>query len=416
MMPADTRSTRSRRFRLVWTSDALSAFGSQVSGLVIPLVALTALGASSIQVGALVAATWLPWVVLGLPMGVWVDTHDRRRLALVTSLIRAVLLIIPVILGVLGILSMFVLLGIALALGTLSVIGETASQSLLPLVVDKEYLVRANARLQGVRAVLQVAAPAAGGALVQAFSGPFALLLDSACCTGSAVALGRIRLDEAQNRGHLERRRPMAEAREGLAWLLRGKVFRAGLVVTASSNLTISAFTVLSLIYLTQELGLQGLWIGVLLAAGSVGAVIAAAGVGTLAARVGQGPVMRWSLLLTSVVALVVGLSGPGPRVIFFGIAQFSLMGGAVTFGILWVSYRQETVPVSVLGRVTACSRAISYASVPLGGLVGGAIGQAWRPGTGLTVVLLVNVLPALWFAAHTRALLRGRVLQIESV
>ena len=69
---------RDRDFRLLWAGESVSSVGSAVTVVALPLVAVTELHASAFAVSLLVAAAWLPWLLLGLPAGAWVDRLPRR--------------------------------------------------------------------------------------------------------------------------------------------------------------------------------------------------------------------------------------------------------------------------------------------------------------------------------------------------
>ena len=100
--PAPSRASRERRhdrpgpvappiagngnFRLLWFGEGVSVLGSMTTAVVVPLVAVTAFGAGAAWMGLLTAAAWLPWLVVGLPAGAWIDRADARRVMIAADL------------------------------------------------------------------------------------------------------------------------------------------------------------------------------------------------------------------------------------------------------------------------------------------------------------------------------------------
>ncbi len=147
---------RQRDFRLFWTGESISEVGNSVTIVVIPLVAIDTLHTSTFVVTLLTAMVWLPWVVVGIPAGAWVDRLPPRPVMLVA--------------------------------GAASVFFNSACQVLLPGVVDEADLTEGNAKLLGSREVAQIGGPGLGGLLAQAAGPVTGLLADavsfavSFCC------------------------------------------------------------------------------------------------------------------------------------------------------------------------------------------------------------------------------------------
>src|SRR5207237_2480146 len=80
----------------LWSAQTISMFGTEVTNLALPLTAVLTLRVTPAQMGLLVAAERMPFVLFGLLIGVWVDRVRRRRLLLVSGVILPlVLLTIP---------------------------------------------------------------------------------------------------------------------------------------------------------------------------------------------------------------------------------------------------------------------------------------------------------------------------------
>src|SRR4051812_37801922 len=97
-------------FLRLWTADTISQAGTQISMIALPLVAVKALDASTLQVGMLTAAETAAFLLIGLPAGAWVDRLRRRPIMVAADWGRAALLgSIPVasVIGALSILQLY---------------------------------------------------------------------------------------------------------------------------------------------------------------------------------------------------------------------------------------------------------------------------------------------------------------------
>jgi MFS family permease len=138
-----------RDFRLLWLGETTSSLGNTVTTVVTPLTAVTLLGANPLAVGVLNAAAWLPWLVIGLPAGAWVDRLRRRPIMLAADFVSLALFAGILVAAWQGVLSLPLLMVVALLGGTASVFFSTAYRALLPSLVAREDLLEGNSKLQG---------------------------------------------------------------------------------------------------------------------------------------------------------------------------------------------------------------------------------------------------------------------------
>src|SRR6266480_1780361 len=170
---------RHHNFVRLWTAAGISAAGSQVTLLALPLTAILVLQASAFEVAALATAATLPNLALGIPAGIWLDRVPRRRVMITADFGRdAVLASVPVA-YLFGMLSLPQLYLVALIGGSLNVLFEIASGAYLPSVVPRAQLVDANAKLQTAIVGAQAVGPSIGGALVTLLSAPMAIVVDA---------------------------------------------------------------------------------------------------------------------------------------------------------------------------------------------------------------------------------------------
>ena len=170
---------RERDFLRLWAGQSVSMVGSQVSSLALPLVAIVLLHASTFEVAALGVVEFLPFVVLTLPAGVWVDRLRRRPILVGADWGRAaVLASIPLAYGIGG-LTLGQLFACGFLTGVFTVFFDVAYQSYLPSLVARENVMEGNAKLEFSRAGSQVAGPSIAGALIGAFTAAWAVLVDA---------------------------------------------------------------------------------------------------------------------------------------------------------------------------------------------------------------------------------------------
>jgi MFS family permease len=187
---------RDADFRRLWAGMTVSRLGSSVAGVATPLIAVQVLDASAFAVSLLTAAAWLPWLLVGLPAGAWIDRVTRRPVMLVSDLVSATLVLSVPLAAWAGRLTMAHLLAVTLLLGASTVFFTVAWTAYLPAMFAKDDLVRANSALQGTESAAQVAGPALGGLLFAAVSAVAGLVLDAVSFLVSAVSLWRIRRAE----------------------------------------------------------------------------------------------------------------------------------------------------------------------------------------------------------------------------
>jgi MFS family permease len=181
-------------FRRLWLAQSISQFGTQVTQLALPLVAILILRVSPFEVAALGAIEFLPFVFFTLPAGAWVDRLARRKVLVVADLGRAAILGLVPLAAVTGVLAMWQLYAIGFAAGVLSVFFDVAYQAILPELVDRDRLAEGNSRLEIGRTAAWVLGPGIGGFLVGIFTAPIAILADALSYLGSAAFLIGIRV------------------------------------------------------------------------------------------------------------------------------------------------------------------------------------------------------------------------------
>src|SRR6478752_5061202 len=187
---------REPAFPRYWTAATISSFGTALTAVALPVLVVDVLHASPGQIGVISAAQFVPYAVLGLFAGVYVDRWRRRPVLVWASIGRSASLALIPVLWFAGVLQLWVLVVLLLLFGSFSVFGFAATQSLLPQLVDRRDLRLANGRLDQAEAVAQTAGPALGGALVALIGAPLAIAVDALTYVIDAALIAGMKLTE----------------------------------------------------------------------------------------------------------------------------------------------------------------------------------------------------------------------------
>ncbi|MER6580056.1 MFS transporter [Nonomuraea sp. NPDC001023] len=373
------------------TSHVGNELGANISRVALPLVAVVTLHAQPAQVALLSALQTAAFLVLGLPAGVWVDRMRRRRVMMVTDLARFVLLASIPLAAQLGVLSIGMMFAVAFLAGAAQVFNDVADQTYLPSLVSARQLGDGNSKLEVVRSGGFLAGPGVGGLLVQLVGAPFTMLATALGSLTSALFLSSIKTpDKPPATGEPE---PLLRGiGVGLRYVWRDRLLRMFAASSVMANLTVGAVLGLSVLFLAEEVGLAPALIGVLLMSGGFGGVAAGLLGALLARKVGTARITWLSLTVPAPFALLLPMTQADWRVAFFAVTSVALSWSSTLGTVGQVTYRQTTVPEQLLGRVNASFRSLTWASVPLGALLGGIVAQQFGVRTALWVFMIGRV------------------------
>ncbi len=178
-LPAARGLMRDRDFLKMFVSEGSAGMGAQVSLLALPLTAIVLLHARAVEVGAMAALGTLPYLLFGLPVGVWLERSRRRPVLLYSALGRAAVVAAVPVLWALGRLDVDVMYVVAFLVGLMTTFYDIAWQAYLPSLVGTARLHEASARLTLCDSGSQFIGPGLAGVLIKALSAPLALLVDA---------------------------------------------------------------------------------------------------------------------------------------------------------------------------------------------------------------------------------------------
>ena len=399
-------------FSFLLSGETISLFGSQVTAVLLPLVAVLVLDANKLVMGLLAAAGWAPVVIFGLVAGIIVDRHDTRRILICCNVVCVLALGTIPLLAWRDLLSIPVLVIVALVVGTAYVFFNIAFQTFVPDIVATDQLESANSRLELCRSTAQLLGPLAGGTLATAINPAYGLLIDAASYILATLTLLMVpRPARAASRPRAtvaEGGSLITSLKEGQRLVWRSRSLRLVVITGSSINIFIAGITALLVLYITRTLDLSAGFVGLALAVEGGGALLGALAYPRIAEKIGESGCIRFGIISMAVGGMLLPFAGLGVASVACVLVSRVFSGfGSPVVNIALVTLRQRITPPELLGRVNATARVGIMSSLPLGALLFGAVAQA------------TSVQDALWFAASGQIIvvmvLGSRVARIRN-
>jgi len=366
---------RDASYRRLWSSILISSLGGQITLLALPLTAAVLLHASPSQMGILTSMELLPFVLLSLPVGVWLDRVRKLPVYVAgEGLIALVLASVP--LGwALGWLSMPYMYAVSFTIGCVFVSAGTAAQIVLTQVVPRERLVEAHAKNALASSGAEVAGPGLAGALIKLTGAPFALLADALMLLLSVLILRGIRIQETVTRqaeSHFWR-----DLQDGLRFVARQPLLVSLSLSVGCWQLFHQCAMVVQILFATRTLGLNEHQVGLCYMGLGAGTVLASVFGNRISNRIGPGPSLVLGFAASGLGWLQLAFAPTGA----WGVASFVLMlmcfgVGAVLMFINFLALRQAVTPAPMLGRMTSTMRWLILLPAGPGALLGGYLGE----------------------------------------
>jgi MFS family permease len=357
----------------LWTSSGLSNLADGVFKIALPLLAVQLTQSPTLVAGLTVAAT-LPWLLFALTAGALADRLDRRKLMLWANLSRALLPVALVAVILLDFGSIWALYAVALMVGVAETLYDTSAQSIMPQVVHRDQLSRANGRLYAVELTTnQFIGPPLGGLLVAlgvvaGLAVPAALWL---------AAVGGLLLIPGAFRTERELKTTLRfDIAEGLRFLWNQKILRTLAVMTGVFNFASSAAFAVFVLFAVgpaSAMQLSEVEFGLLLTTSAVGAFV-----GSLVAERVEAKLGRSRSLTLTIFGAALFVGGPAVTDNPYVLGSLFFVGGVliVLWNVITVSLRQRIAPNRLLGRVNSAYRLLAWGTMPLGAAAGGLLAQ----------------------------------------
>ncbi len=372
-----------RNLTPIVAGQAISLLGDYIAFLTLPLL-VVARTDSPLALGQVAAAQIVPVLLFGFAAGVVLDRVRLRPTLISADLVRAAAFALLGLAVHTGAESLAMVIMVAFVVGSMSVLFDSGLQALLPTALPKELLVTANSRLQLAQTLAITLGPAAGGMLVS-FGGGFAVAFYVNAATFFVSALFLTRLRSLRAKRTSPRAKFVQELQAGLRFLWSERRLRSATIGAFAVNLTFAPLEALLVLLVTERIAGMFEWPGwlqtVFRAEAEVGvffalvALIASVGVALapkVARRLPLGRMFVVGVLLLGAGFIAVGFATSFWAVVPAGIA----MSGVAWVNVAFLTMRLKLTPDSLLGRVVAASRTVSFAGLPAGAIVGAAIAE----------------------------------------
>ncbi len=361
----------------LWVGQTVSQFGTYIAFLtmlfLVDSIHEAAGGGQTIDFSITYSLETAPTLLVGFVGGALLDRLHLRPVMITADLVRASMFFyLAANFGNYGLSTVFVA---AFLVGSMTTLFDGAMYSLIPALVPEEHLSDANSFVAASQQAMFALGPAAAGALAWASDGPeLGLFVNGLTFVVSAISLrwvGRV----AHHRDPSELRHNLIkEAVNGIRYLWSSKRLRITTIASAVPNFVIgfieATFVVLAFVVLEAETELE---VGILLAAVGVGGLIGALMAPSFTRRIGLGKTLVLGMSIAGLGLFAVMFTTFG----FLALAlQAGWMIGISVINIPLATIRQHYSHESMLGRVITASRAIGWATLPIGALVGGWLGN----------------------------------------
>ncbi|QDZ15361.1 MFS transporter [Humibacter ginsenosidimutans] len=364
-------------FAVFLTAETVSAAGSMVTMVALPLVAVQQLHASTLTVGLLEAVQWIPSVFLGLLLGALVDRNQRRcrSMMVAADIGRACTLGTIPLAGAFGMLTLPFLLVAATLTGFFTAFFQAAYAPYLRQLLPSDLFSAGNGYLQSGRSAARIAGPSLAGALVAIVGASTTITVDALSFILCSVALLTIAAPYAPPDAGA-RRSIRADIAEGLSTLRTNSLLAAITTGAATANLFITAIGALEIVFLVRSAHLAPTAVGIVLTVGGIGGLAGALLSRGLNDRYGLGRIAILAFLATAPAALLLPITQTGAAATLFAIGVCAISFGISLGSVALTTLRLQHTPQRLQGRVSAVSQVLNAATIPLGALLGGVSGQ----------------------------------------
>lgn len=367
---------RHRDFLLLWAGGSANDLGSAVSTLLIPLLAVNGIRATTLQIALLGLARRLPAVLVALPAGLVADRVRRRPLMITCDLASLLAVATIPLTAWTTTVPLWQLYTVTAFVGTARGFFDIADQSVLPSLVNNHQLIDANSKLRITETAADTAGPAIGALLATTLGTARAIAADAASYLISALTLLSIQTNEPPPTTHTNHPVPLHTAvGEGIRYLRHNKNLRAIAATTATANLGILAIVSLEVLYLVRQLHATQTQTGIIIGTGVLGGVIGSTIAKPITQRIGTPRAIWLPLLTCAPFTLLMPLATPGWGLLLYPLGWALFNTGGSIYQTSQMTYRQTVIPPELLGRVNAAIRWTVWSTMPIGALLSGLLG-----------------------------------------
>ena len=357
----------------LFSSSTISNLGDGMVVAAAPLLAIS-LTDDSRLIAAISFAAMLPWLILSLPAGVYLDRHDRQKIMVRANLVRGMIFALIAIGAATDSLNIYLLIVATMLAGVCELFFDMSSQAILPAIVNQESLEVANSRLYISQIISNgfVGLPFGAWIFVFAIGAPFGI--NAIALILAALLIRSIRIKSAP-KVESSTNSFGADLRQGLAWLWKHDLLRTLAIMLGVANMCGMFAQAVFVKFARDELGLGARGFGILLAAISVGSIVG----GLIGQRVSKKLGATSAIILSYIIfAISDVIPGVFPKIWTVALSGIVMAIAGTTWNVITVSMRQRLIPTELFGRVNSVYRFIGTGSTAFGALIGGQIAYSF--------------------------------------
>ena len=357
----------------LFSSSTISNLGDGMVVAAAPLLAIS-LTDDSRLIAAISFAAMLPWLILSLPAGVYLDRHDRQKIMVRANLVRGLIFALIAIGAATDSLNIYLLIVATMLAGVCELFFDMSSQAILPAIVNQESLEVANSRLYISQIISNgfVGLPFGAWIFVIAIGAPFSI--NAIALILAALLIRSIRIKSAP-KVESSTNSFGADLRQGLAWLWKHDLLRTLAIMLGVANMCGMFAQAVFVKFARDELGLGARGFGILLAAISVGSIVG----GLIGQRVSKKLGATTAIILSYIIfAISDVIPGVFPKIWTVALSGIVMAIAGTTWNVITVSMRQRLIPTELFGRVNSVYRFIGTGSTAFGALIGGQIAYSF--------------------------------------
>ena len=374
-------------FNRLFSASVISNLSDGLLAVAAPLLAIS-LTKDPVLISLLSAFVMLPWLLFAIPIGLIVDRSNKRLLITFTNSIRFITAGLVALAISTDTITIYGLLLATFLIGTCEVATDTATQSLIPVILEKKNFEKANSRLNIAETVIQnfIGAPLSGFLYATAIVLPF--ILNSLGFLIAAIFVLMIPAHlishgSTEDKREVEKKSFISDIKFGLNYLWNDRPLRRLVATTTSLGFFYSLSTSTLILFITETLDLPTQYFGVLLAGSGSGAVLGGILTSTLSKKFGRGGVLAVAIFVSSITVLFQGFA---PNFWVFGSIGFISAFFSTNWNILLMSCYQVLIPAELYGRIHGARRTFVWGVMPFGAFLGGVIAKS-----GLRLPLIIG-------------------------
>jgi predicted MFS family arabinose efflux permease len=380
-------------FQKLAISNLMAQSAEQLTLAAVPIVAVLMLEAGPGQIGVIAAVQSLPFLLLSIPLGLLADRMSRKKLMLLSEILRvfALMVLIAALLADQISVTLLAVVGFFAAVGTVGF--SVSAPSLVPALVARDNLAKANGRLELARSMAFAGGPAMAGALIAWMGASSSFVLSLML---SLAAVGFLNQIQEPARAAIPDRHPWLELMDGSHFVWNSNLLRPILFTSVAWNISWFVLQAIYVPYAIRTLGMDASAVGLTLACYGAGMILGSFMASKIVAQMRFGHAILLGPFFSVLAASVMALTLWWPSAAVAGISYFLFGFGPIIWTITSTTLRQSVTPNNLMGRVTAINIVTGTGARPLGALIGGFVGEFGSDLLGLLVVVLGFTVQAL--------------------